>query len=1158
MMEGTLSRGTSLSGDSNLSNQQLSPRIVMSLEERLIIEHDNLTSKNITPTTLRTPTTKKAKRVRFFRNGDKFYTGIVMAVTPERYRSFDSLTTDLTRALLSNVTLPNGVRTIYSMDGKKVLSVSDLEDGKCYVVSGHGELFKKVEYSSTKVRRGSSLSGLPQSPAGTGRIVTIIPLCVRARIVTLIRHGSKPRKVLRLLLNKRNAASLEHVLEAITQTVKLDCGAVKRVYTLSGKLVISLEQFFEDEEVFLAYGSEKSTQEDFELDVEESKSVQSFRRGPCVSKRQSGPMPVMPRKTGKRTLTAPQVRTPSPSTLTLPQPLRMHYTVGHVIGDGNFAVVRHCTHKQSGAEYAMKIVDKSKCQGKETMLASEVAILRQVCHPNIISLISEQETTDQLFLVMELVKGGDLFDAIAAATKFSEAEASVMIGHLTSALAYLHFHQIVHRDVKPENLLVEMEGSHVRCLKLGDFGLAQVVREPLYTVCGTPTYVAPEILEETGYGLKIDVWAAGVILYILLCGFPPFASPENDQEELFERILGGQYEFISPYWDSISDSAKQLISNMLQAQPELRFSAEDVLDHPWLVSFLGGEQSTSGCIASSESPQQHRNQQCQPLRVNTSFELNSSKQWDSDEAPGICESPISRHQQWTDGLKKKNVQVCDETDRFNGNSFNNEDPMSLSAECLKEISVLTTSMRDLMHNIDDDDISLGKKKNSKSVTSSLNSILENVNCNKKNNNNGGYQSPVSNNLHSTNKRNGNSLSDIHSKANNKLKSTVITPTSSSSSYSSSIRNDCHQLQDKNLRCNNSNKKIKNNIYNNVANGAKASRRDNDNDNKYSSVENFSQSTDGLSVSSDNNIETSDSFVNIQFAKYSKNIGGCSSSQSTQSSESLDSIPIRGSKLNNTTDSGVKKINQDISRQVLKRNPKYNLRPTANRNSRLIESSGAAATSATKSSGSKNSSLIPTLRINDHNLLTDNKLDNKIKVSAGDQVKLREKKQTAIKRDGNKKRFSCFSNYSVKKSHDDAESDKLNNSVPVSSTRKCSSTDELREDKQVGVNKNNIKANRFSLYYTPQLPRKSYELDSTGGKVTGKSIKNSNVTSGGSSRPTSWKIPESSRPADDHEAKRNNRKSLVDPSSYSSAKRANKINRLSVNLQATINADGKIK
>lgn len=108
-----------------------------------------------------------------------------------------------------------------------------------------------------------------------------------------------------------------------------------------------------------------------------------------------------------------------------------------------------------------------------------------------------------ILLFCILFQGGDLFDAIAAATKFSETEASVMIGHLTSALAYLHSHNIVHRDVKPENLLVEMDGNHVRCLKLCDFGLAQVVREPLYTVCGTPTYVAPEILAETGYGLKV-------------------------------------------------------------------------------------------------------------------------------------------------------------------------------------------------------------------------------------------------------------------------------------------------------------------------------------------------------------------------------------------------------------------------------------------------------------------------------------------------------------------------------------------------------------------------------------------------------------------------------------------------------------------------------
>lgn len=351
MMEEPLSQGASPSRESNLSGggdgvDLNSSNTIVSLDERIL----DITSRH-TLNVLRTPSTKKAKRVRFFRNGDKYYTGVVMAVTPERYRSFDSLASDLTRALVSSVTLPNGVRAIYTMDGRKVQSVSDLEDGKCYVVSGQGEIFKKVEYSSSKVRRGSSLSGLPQSPAatgtgsGTGRQTSAIPLCVKARIVTLIRHGTKPRKVLRLLLNKRNAPSLEHAMEAITEAVKLDTGAVRKVYTLSGQQITSLEQFFENDDIFVAYGPEKSAQEDFELDFEETKCVQSFRRCLWSSKRQSGPMPRMPRKSGKKTLTTPQVRTPSPSSSILPQPLRLHYAVGHIIGEGNFAVVRHCIHK---------------------------------------------------------------------------------------------------------------------------------------------------------------------------------------------------------------------------------------------------------------------------------------------------------------------------------------------------------------------------------------------------------------------------------------------------------------------------------------------------------------------------------------------------------------------------------------------------------------------------------------------------------------------------------------------------------------------------------------------------------------------------------------------------------------------------------------------
>ena len=289
--------------------------------------------------------TKKAKRIRFFRNGDKFYNGVVVAVTPERYRSFDSLIADLTRALISNVTLPNGVRVIYTMDGKKVQDISDLEDGKSYVVSGQGEVFKKVEYTSSTVKRGSSLSGLHSSPASNTRQINAIPVCVKARIITLIRSGIKPRRIVRLLLNKRNSPTIEHVLESITEVIKLDSGAVRKVYSLSGQQVTLLDQFFDEDKVFIVYGLEKPSSEDFELDFEESKWVQSFRK-PIMIKRHSGPMPKMPaRKVDKKSSYTIQTRTPSPSALNYPIGLKMNYSIGHVIGDGNFAVVRHCVHK---------------------------------------------------------------------------------------------------------------------------------------------------------------------------------------------------------------------------------------------------------------------------------------------------------------------------------------------------------------------------------------------------------------------------------------------------------------------------------------------------------------------------------------------------------------------------------------------------------------------------------------------------------------------------------------------------------------------------------------------------------------------------------------------------------------------------------------------
>uniref|UniRef100_A0A182SNY6 non-specific serine/threonine protein kinase n=1 Tax=Anopheles maculatus TaxID=74869 RepID=A0A182SNY6_9DIPT len=543
----------------------------------------------------RTPA-KKAKRIRFFRNGDKFYPGSTIPVSVERYRSFDSLTEDLTRLLEDSVTLTSAIRAIYTLDGKKIEKVDDLEDGKCYVCSCNNEGFKRIDYnvSNTNTKNPNRLSRIirPLSPVKNGGSNGSTPLkeidsVVHPRIVTLIRNGVKPRKIMRLLLNKRNSPTYEHVLTAITQCVKLDTGCVRKVFTVSGVPVQRLAQFFDEDDVFFAYGNERVGINDFELEAEESKAIAAHRKTLRSSTTRTGPKPKMPVKSHNDTFVCVDESALNGGILpdSLPLELQAKYTLGSIIGDGNFAVVLKLKDKQKHTEYALKIIDKSKCSGKDHYLAAEIRVMKKLNHPYIIQLVHDIETIKNMYLVLELVRGGDLFDAITRVTRFSENQSKIMMKHLASAMAYMHSLSIVHRDIKPENLLVELDNDgNVVLLKLGDFGLACEVTEPLLSICGTPTYVAPEILMESGYGVKIDVWAAGIILYILLCGFPPFVSPDNQQEQLFDAILNGFFDFPAPYWNNIGDSVRDLIINMLQSDPELRFSSEDILDHPWLTS----------------------------------------------------------------------------------------------------------------------------------------------------------------------------------------------------------------------------------------------------------------------------------------------------------------------------------------------------------------------------------------------------------------------------------------------------------------------------------------------------------------------------------------------------------------------------------------------
>ncbi|XP_069375135.1 serine/threonine-protein kinase DCLK2-like [Paralichthys olivaceus] len=604
---------------------------------------------------------KRAKKVRFYRNGDRYFKGLVYAVSSDRFRSYDALLMELTRSLSDNLHLPQGVRTIYTIDGsKKITSMDELVEGECYVCASN-EPYRKVDYNkisvpswkpgagagvasstrSTTVSTGVSASAVATSTRERpeGREGRESKDFIKPKLVTVIRSGVKPRKAVRILLNKKTAHSFEQVLADITEAIKLDSGAVKRLYTLDGKQLTCLQDFFGDDDVFMACGPEKFryAQDDFVL-THTSKTQTFVNECRAKASRPAAPpktaTPKIPSSSG---FSSSKTRTKSPgpaneasgkSARSSPSPtspgtqrslkiaprrssstdvngeseqpddatvevngnrsvsssnINDKYKVGKVIGDGNFAVVKECVERSTGQEYALKIIDKARCCGKEHLIENEVAVLRRVRHPSIIQLIEVDETPSQLFLVMELVKGGDLFDAITSSTKYSERDASAMVFNLSGAIKYLHCMNIVHRDIKPENLLVCEYPDGTKSLKLGDFGLATVVEGPLYTVCGTPTYVAPEIIAETGYGLKVDIWAAGVITYILLCGFPPFRSENNVQEELFDQILRGKLEFPSPDWDTISLPAKMLISQMLQVNVDTRFTAEEVLSHPWVT-----------------------------------------------------------------------------------------------------------------------------------------------------------------------------------------------------------------------------------------------------------------------------------------------------------------------------------------------------------------------------------------------------------------------------------------------------------------------------------------------------------------------------------------------------------------------------------------------
>ncbi|XP_027701595.1 calcium/calmodulin-dependent protein kinase type 1B isoform X3 [Vombatus ursinus] len=282
------------------------------------------------------------------------------------------------------------------------------------------------------------------------------------------------------------------------------------------------------------------------------------------------------------------------------------YDIREKLGAGAFSEVFLAQNRSSKRLVALKCIPKKALRGKEVAVENEIAVLKKVT-------------------------GGELFERIMERGSYTEKDASHLVGQVLGAVSYLHSLDIVHRDLKPENLLYATPFEDSKIM-ISDFGLSKIQESNvLGTACGTPGYVAPELLEQKPYGKAVDVWALGVISYILLCGYPPFYD-ENDSE-LFSQILKANYEFDSPYWDDISESAKDFIRHLLERDPERRFSCKQALQHLW----ISGDTALDKNILSSVSEQIQKNfaRTHWKRAINaTSFLRHITKMGQSTEADG--------------------------------------------------------------------------------------------------------------------------------------------------------------------------------------------------------------------------------------------------------------------------------------------------------------------------------------------------------------------------------------------------------------------------------------------------------------------------------------------------------------------------------------------
>jgi len=263
------------------------------------------------------------------------------------------------------------------------------------------------------------------------------------------------------------------------------------------------------------------------------------------------------------------------------------YKIGEQLGTGGFSVVREAISKEDGSKFAVKIIDKTVIRDDIKLLRREIDIMKQVNHKNILKLHEIFEDATKVYIVMELVNGSELFDRIVEKGFYSEKNAMNIISQILEAVSYLHSKGIAHRDLKPENLLCSGNDDN-EIVKIADFGLSKVQSDEdlLSTSCGTPGYVAPEVLLCECYNESVDMWGIGIITYILLAGYPPFYDENNPQDDtaLYEKVINVDYDLEDECWDDVGEHAKDFIRKLLLKDPRERMTAKQAMDHAWFRS----------------------------------------------------------------------------------------------------------------------------------------------------------------------------------------------------------------------------------------------------------------------------------------------------------------------------------------------------------------------------------------------------------------------------------------------------------------------------------------------------------------------------------------------------------------------------------------------